>query len=113
MNSMSTQAKNKHIVEVIKGKLIVDGIPILLSHREFQLFGLLVENKEAFLDNQTIFRTIWQEDWQLDKQPYLGNLVMKIKNKILIETGAEEPFIINKKSIGYRINDAFLIRERR
>lgn len=49
---------------------------------------------------------------ELIKQPFLSNLVMKIRNKIQTEVGVTEPIILNKKGVGYRINEAFRLTQK-
>lgn len=102
----------KHHVEVINHKLIIDGVPIVLSKKEFQLFSILMAADYNLVDNQTIFKGIWNVDYELIKQPFLSNLVMKIRNKIQIEVGLTEPIILNKKGVGYRINEAYRITQK-
>ncbi|MBS7577632.1 MULTISPECIES: response regulator transcription factor [unclassified Enterococcus] len=61
----------KHHVEVINHKLIIDGVPIVLSKKEFQLFSILTAADYNLVDNQTIFKGIWNVDYELIKQPFL------------------------------------------
>ncbi|MDR1568204.1 MAG: hypothetical protein LBS33_05970 [Streptococcaceae bacterium] len=87
----------KHFVKVVNHKLIINGIPVVLSRKEFQLFELLTNEDYNLVDNITIFKEIWGGEYDLSKQPFLSNLVMKIRNKILLEVGLTESIILNKK----------------
>lgn len=111
-NNFGLDRKARHAIEVVNHKLIIDGTPVVLSRKEFQLFELLAAENYNLVDNQTIFREIWDTDYELLKQPFLSNLVMKIRKKVLSEVGIEESVIINKKGVGYCINDLYLILEK-
>lgn len=88
--------------------LIVDQWLIPLTKKEHQVLEYFVTSEQRVFSSQTLCEAIWANAQQKNKQALLSNLINRIKQKIMDKTAIFEPFIVNKKGIGYYLNQEFV-----
>lgn len=94
--------------------LIIDDWLIPLTKKEYQVLEYLIETEQRFFSSQSLCEALWNNSQQKNKQALLSNLINRIKQKIMDKTSIFEPFILNKKGIGYYLNQKFkLVNDRR
>jgi DNA-binding response OmpR family regulator len=103
-----TKVTDNYEFEIANHNLVIDGYPILLSPKELELFECLSSHNHRLVSNEELFETIWGKEYQVSKQPFLSNLVMKIRKKVCDEYGVLDSIIINRKGVGYKLNDKFV-----
>jgi len=80
-----------------------DGMTVVLTHREFQLFYLLFTHRGQILTNEQIIETIWGHTGRGDKN-MLRSLVNRLRRKI--EPDIEDPrYLTTVSGVGYRFDD--------
>lgn len=106
---------NKHHSFQLKDRtLIIDDWLIPLTKKEYQVLEYLIETEQRFFSSQSLCEALWNNSQQKNKQALLSNLINRIKQKIMDKTSIFEPFILNKKGIGYYLNQEFkLVSDRR
>lgn len=99
-------------VEIIKFKNIVidkgnrtvciDGEPIDLTGKEFDLLLFLASNKGRVFTKKQIYTQVWEDDYAFDDNNIMS-FISKLRKKI--EPDAESPFyILTVHGVGYRFN---------
>lgn len=89
--------------------ILVDEQLVTLTPKELELFTHLVKRHPNLVSHEELFQTIWNKKYDLTKQPFLSNLVMKIRNKVHEQHGSNDSIIINRKGEGYKINERFRV----
>lgn len=109
LNVRATSNKKKQHAFYLKDHtLIMDDRLIPLTKREYQVLDYLVKSDQKFFSSQALAEAVWSNTKQKNKQALLSNLITKIKQKVMEETMIQEPFILNKKGIGYYVNQEFV-----
>lgn len=85
--------KSTHIVTV-------DGEPIELSHKEFELLAFFMENNGLALSREKILNNVWNYDY-FGNERTIDTHVKKLRAKL----GAKGDYIITIRSTGYRFTD--------
>lgn len=81
----------------------LEGQPVKLTPKEFDLLLLLVRNAGRVLTHKQILNTVWGPAHTEDVQ-YLRVLIGQLRQKI--ETSPAEPtFVLTEPGIGYRLRD--------
>jgi DNA-binding response OmpR family regulator len=88
--------------------LIIDNWLIPLTKKEYQVLEHFVKSDQKVFSSQALCEAIWTNAQQKNKQALLSNLINRIKQKIMDKTSIFEPFILNKKGIGYYLNQEFV-----
>jgi DNA-binding response OmpR family regulator len=101
---------DQYVYEIANHNLVIDGYPILLSPKELELFDCLSKTNHRLVSNEELFEKIWGKEYHFSKQPFLSNLVMKIRKKVCDEYGVLDSIIINRKGVGYKLNDKFVAK---
>lgn len=87
-----------------KGNRIVtvDGNPITLTGKEFDLLLFLAANKGRVFTKKQIYTQVWEEDYAFDDSNIMS-FISKLRKKI--EPDPEQPFYIQTvRGVGYRFN---------
>ena len=96
-----------HSFQLKDRTLIIDDWLIPLTKKEYQVLEYLIETDQRFFSSQSLCEALWNNSQQKNKQALLSNLINRIKQKIMDKTSIFEPFILNKKGIGYYLNQEF------
>jgi two-component system KDP operon response regulator KdpE len=89
------------VVDVPRREVRLDGAPIKLSRREFDLLRLLVMHAGRVLTHRHLLREIWGPAHETDTQ-YLRVYVGQLRNK-LGDDPTRPRFIANEPGVGYRL----------
>lgn len=87
-----------------KGNRIVtvNGTPITLTGKEFDLLLFLAANKGRVFTKKQIYTQVWEEDYAFDDSNIMS-FISKLRKKI--EPDPEQPFYIQTvRGVGYRFN---------
>ena len=87
-----------------KGNRIVtvNGDPITLTGKEFDLLLFLAANKGRVFTKKQIYTQVWEEDYAFDDSNIMS-FISKLRKKI--EPDPEQPFYIQTvRGVGYRFN---------
>lgn len=88
-------------MDLAQREVCVDGIPIRLSRKEYDLLRLLVSCPGQVLTHQQILREVWGPSHQ-DETHYLRVLVGQLRQK-LGEDPTQPRFIVTVQGVGYRL----------
>lgn len=88
-------------IDLARREVSVDGEPLHLTKKEYELLRLLVASPGQVLTHQQILRTVWGPAQQ-DETHYLRVLVGQLRNK-LGDDPAHPRFIITVQGVGYRL----------
>lgn len=102
--------KRKYAIEeIVEGRLrlntvnrtlAVDGAPVDVTEKEFELLKLLIENKHVTLKKEYIFNTVWGSDSDSELQTVTVHIKW-LREKV--EEDAKKPrHIITEWGVGYR-----------
>ncbi|OJG88160.1 hypothetical protein RV15_GL001819 [Enterococcus silesiacus] len=102
------KAKRQYSFQLKDRTLIIDNWLIPLTKKEHQVLEHFIESDQRVFSSQALCEAIWANAQQKNKQALLSNLINRIKQKIMEKTSIFEPFILNKKGIGYYLNQEFI-----
>ena len=102
------KVKKQYSFQLKDRTLIIDNWLIPLTKKEHQVLEHFIESDQRVFSSQTLCEAIWTNANQKNKQALLSNLINRIKQKIMEKTSVFEPFILNKKGIGYYLNQEFV-----
>lgn len=105
--SSGMQAKKQYSFQLKDRTLIIDEWLIPLTKKEHQVLEHFIKSEQKVFSSQALCEAIWTNAQQSNKQALLSNLINRIKQKIMEKTSIFEPFILNKKGVGYYINQEF------
>ena len=88
-------------VDLAQREVSVDGKPIHLSKKEYELLCLLIAHRDQVLTHQQILARVWGPAQQNDTH-YLRVLVGQLRNK-LGDNPARPRFIVTVQAVGYRL----------
>ncbi|OJG23583.1 hypothetical protein RU98_GL001838 [Enterococcus caccae] len=103
------KAKKQYSFQLKDRTLIIDNWLIPLTKKEHQVLEHFIKSDQRVFSSQSLCEAIWTNAKQKNKQALLSNLINRIKQKIMEKTSIFEPFILNKKGIGYYLNQEFVI----
>lgn len=106
--SSVAKAKKQHAYQLKDRTLIIDSWLIPLTKKEHQVLEHFIKSDQKVFSSQALCEAIWANATQKNKQALLSNLINRIKQKIMEKTSIFEPFILNKKGIGYYLNQEFV-----
>lgn len=101
------QVKKQYSFQLKDRTLIIDDWLIPLTKKEYQVLEHFVKSEQKVFSSQALCEAIWTNAQQRNKQALLSNLINRIKQKIMEKTSIFEPFILNKKGVGYYLNQEF------
>lgn len=102
------KVKKQYSFQLKDRTLIIDNWLIPLTKKEHQVLEHFIESEQRVFSSQSLCEAIWTNAKQKNKQALLSNLINRIKQKIMEKTSIFEPFILNKKGIGYYLNQEFV-----
>ncbi len=88
-------------VDLAKREVAVDGDPVHLSKKEYELLRLLTSHPAQVLTHQQILREVWSSAHQ-DETHYLRVLVRQLRQK-LGDDPTRPRFIVTVQGVGYRL----------
>ncbi|WP_086314711.1 hypothetical protein A5821_002320 [Enterococcus sp. 7F3_DIV0205] len=106
--SNAVKVKKPYSFQLKDRTLIIDNWLIPLTKKEHQVLTHFIESEQRVFSSQSLCEAIWTNAKQKNKQALLSNLINRIKQKIMDKTSIFEPFILNKKGIGYYLNQEFV-----
>jgi two-component system KDP operon response regulator KdpE len=92
------------IIDTERHHVELDGMPVKLTPKEFDLLLLLVRNVGRVLTHKQILNTVWGPA-HVDDVQYLRVLVGQLRQKVE-NSPAEPQLILTEPGVGYRMNDA-------
>ncbi|MGM0219070.1 helix-turn-helix domain-containing protein [Enterococcus sp. AZ126] len=102
------KVKKQYSFQLKDRTLIIDNWLIPLTKKEHQVLEHFIESDQRVFSSQSLCEAIWTNANQKNKQALLSNLINRIKQKIMEKTSIFDPFILNKKGIGYYLNQEFV-----
>lgn len=88
-------------VDLARHEVRVDGEPVRLTPKEFDLLRVLAQNAGRILTHGQILREVWGKAHEHDTQ-YLRVFVSQLRHK-LRDDPADPRFILNEPGVGYRM----------
>jgi len=88
-------------VDLARREVAVDGTPVHLSKKEYELLRLLTSHPAQVLTHQQILREVWSSAHQ-DETHYLRVLVRQLRQK-LGDDPTRPRFIVTVQGVGYRL----------
>ena len=88
-------------VDLVQREVSVDGVPVHLSKKEYELLRILVNHSGQVLTHQQILRDVWGATHQ-DETHYLRVLVGQLRQK-LGDDPTRPRFIVTVQGVGYRL----------
>ena len=89
------------VVDLVRRVVTVEGRPVKLSRKEYDLLGVLVAHAGKVLTHQFLLRKVWQAP--IDVQ-YLRIYIKQLRRKI--EPNPQEPrYILTELGVGYRLHE--------
>ncbi|WP_348921299.1 helix-turn-helix domain-containing protein [Enterococcus rotai] len=107
--STVVKVKKQYSFQLKDRTLIIDNWLIPLTKKEHQVLEHFIKSDQRVFSSQSLCEAIWTNAKQKNKQALLSNLINRIKQKIMEKTSIFEPFILNKKGIGYYLNQEFVV----
>ena len=89
-------------IDIERRKVLVRGVEVHLTPKEFDLMVHFARNAERVLTHKTLLRAVWGVAG-IDQPEYLRVLVAQLRKKV--EGGAAEPrYILSEPWVGYRFS---------
>lgn len=80
----------------------INNIEIPLSNKQFILAELLISNKNKIVDYETIYTTIWDEEYDKEKRNMVAAVVAQLRSKFE-RNKINTKFIYNVPNTGYKL----------
>jgi two-component system KDP operon response regulator KdpE len=87
-------------LDIPRHEVLVDGAPVKLTRKEFELLRVLVVNAGRLMTHRHLLRELWGEAHQEDTQ-YLRVFIGQLRAKLGDDPAAPR-FIANEPGVGYR-----------
>lgn len=87
-------------LDIPRHEVLVDGEPVKLTRKEFELLRVLVVNAGRLMTHRQLLRDLWGEAHQHDTQ-YLRVFIGQLRAKLHDDPAAPR-FIVNEPGVGYR-----------
>lgn len=89
-------------IDTLERQVCVNGMPVELTGKEFELLAFLGANKGKIFTKRQIYNHVWEEEYAFDDSNIMS-FISKLRKKI--EPDPEHPFyILTVRGIGYRFN---------
>jgi two-component system, OmpR family, KDP operon response regulator KdpE len=88
-------------IDVERHQVMVRGVEVHLTPKEFDLMLYFVRNADRVLTHKTLLRAVWGVAG-LDQPEYLRVLIAQLRKKI--EPGGEPQYILSEPWVGYRLS---------
>jgi len=101
-SSEQTQLKSGGLeVDILAHKVTLNGIPVKLTPKEFELLAMLVRNAGRLLTHRQILAAVWGAAHTEDLQ-YLRVFIGQLRQKLKASPNAPD-LIVTEPGIGYRL----------
>lgn len=109
-NKKNKKKKEEEITELRQAEIIIDNqeqkvivneIEIRLSDKQFELAILLISNKNEVVDYETIYGTIWKDQYDSDKKVFVTGLVAQLRSQFE-RNQVNQKYIYNVPNKGYK-----------
>lgn len=87
--------------------MYIDDTLVYLSQKEERLMKLLIDAEYSPVSSKEVYEQIWEEPYDRSKQPYVSNIVKKLRAKVRHCLNEEVNLILNQKKQGYYLNNRF------
>jgi two-component system KDP operon response regulator KdpE len=87
-------------IDVERHQVMVRGVEVHLTPKEFDLLLYFVRNADRVLTHKTLLKAVWGQAG-VDQPEYLRVLVAQLRKKI--EPGGEPQYIVSEPWVGYRL----------
>jgi two-component system KDP operon response regulator KdpE len=87
-------------IDVERHQVMVRGVEVHLTPKEFDLMLYFVRNADRVLTHKTLLKAVWGQAGA-DQPEYLRVLVAQLRKKI--EPGGEPQYIVSEPWVGYRL----------
>lgn len=89
-------------IDTADRQVFVNGAPVELTGKEFELLTFLGANKGKIFTKRQIYNHVWEEEYAFDDSNIMS-FISKLRKKI--EPDPEHPFyILTVRGVGYRFN---------
>ena len=88
-------------IDLARREVRVDGEPVRLTRKEFNLLRILARHAGRILTHQQLLREVWGEAHKEDTH-YLRVFIGQLRHK-LDDDPAKPRFILNEPGVGYRL----------
>jgi two-component system KDP operon response regulator KdpE len=89
------------VIDLARHEVRVEGEPVKLTPKEFDLLRVLAQNAGRILTHGQILREVWGKAHEHDTQ-YLRVFISQLRHK-LRDDPADPRFILNEPGVGYRM----------
>lgn len=90
-------------INILEREVLVDGNPVALLHKEFEILRLLVENPKRIFSAEQIFETVWKTTCLDGDARTVMVYISTLRKKI--ETNPSNPkYISSVRGLGYKLN---------
>ena len=90
------------VIDKINRTVSINGTPVSLTSKEFDLLSFLASNKGRVFTKKQIYTQVWEEEYAFDDSNIMS-FISKLRKKI--EPDPEHPFyILTIRGVGYRFN---------
>ena len=86
-------------IDIAERKVIVNGVKLKLTPREFRLLALLVENAGRVMSHQQVLENVWGWEY-IDDVDYVRIYISHLRQKIEPDPSAPE-YILTEPGVGY------------
>ena len=90
-------------VDLARREVMLDGSPVHLTRKEYQLLRLLVRHAGRVVTHPQLLRELWGSSYETETH-YLRVLVSGLRQKLGDEP-AEPRYIVTEQGVGYRLLD--------
>ncbi|MDH7498250.1 MAG: response regulator transcription factor [Syntrophomonadaceae bacterium] len=90
-------------VDVDRYEAVLDGVPLALTRKEFELLGLLLANKGKVMKRSLLLQALWGRD-DAGHTRVLDVHICKLRNK-MSAAGAGSVSIDTVRGVGYRLDE--------
>lgn len=102
-----TNQSNKRVLALNEKVMYIDDTLVYLSQKEERLMKLLLDAEYNPVSSKDVYEKIWEETYDRSKQPYVSNIVKKLRAKVRHCLNEEVNLILNQKKQGYYLNNRF------
>jgi DNA-binding response OmpR family regulator len=106
---LAYQQKVQNSLKYEDGHFWVNEHFIDFTRKEVEVLHVIMLGGHDLVCNEEIYEAVWGGQFDKSKQPFLSNLVLKIRKKVRDEINIPDSIILNRKGDGYKLNEKFMI----
>ena len=87
-------------LDVLRGSVLQDGVPIALTPTEFRLLGVLIDNADRTVTRAELLEVVWGLDFDPGTRlidVHMANLRRKLRRN------GHRPLIVTERGVGFRV----------